>query len=244
MQSTAILARRPVAERSIRVLVSPTPVTFAERRSVLQVLEQYGPVDVFTMTPGYHANFVSVTREATTAARLVACSPLMYRMPAPRKKTDVHIADLVEGDVSNAFNSDSTRPSITATATGDDEFAPVSEQAQFKLEIFPEPNYEHSFAASRSTLHRSWPSAYVKDKSYVHATLARSLPQNMAATGLAHWLLGPGCSGGFRTDSKSERLRLKSWLPSQMRNPQSATQGVANGKYPNPGRLGLGRPGR
>ena len=37
--------------RGIRVLVYPTPITFAERRSVLQVLEQYGPIETFRMTP-------------------------------------------------------------------------------------------------------------------------------------------------------------------------------------------------
>lgn len=42
---------RVLGERSIRVLVTPTPITFAERRSVLQVLEQYGPVEFFRMTP-------------------------------------------------------------------------------------------------------------------------------------------------------------------------------------------------
>lgn len=42
---------RALRERSIRVLVSPTPISFADRRSVLQVLEQYGPVEFFKMTP-------------------------------------------------------------------------------------------------------------------------------------------------------------------------------------------------
>lgn len=45
------LRDRTLRERSIRVLVSPTPITFAERRSVLQVLEQYGPVEFFKMLP-------------------------------------------------------------------------------------------------------------------------------------------------------------------------------------------------
>lgn len=36
-----------LARRSIRVLISPTPSTFAERRSILQVLKQYGKIDVF-----------------------------------------------------------------------------------------------------------------------------------------------------------------------------------------------------
>jgi hypothetical protein len=36
--------------RTLRVLVTPTPITFAERRAILQVLEQHGPVEVFKMT--------------------------------------------------------------------------------------------------------------------------------------------------------------------------------------------------
>lgn len=51
MASIAGAARRSMPQRSIRVLVSPTPITFAERRSVLQVLEQHGAVEVFRMTP-------------------------------------------------------------------------------------------------------------------------------------------------------------------------------------------------
>jgi len=51
MSLAARAARSSMRERSIRVLVSPTPMTFAERRSVLQVLEQFGRVDVFRMAP-------------------------------------------------------------------------------------------------------------------------------------------------------------------------------------------------
>lgn len=46
----AAASQAPRSMRSIRVLVTPTPLNFAERRSVLQVLEQHGPVEVFRMT--------------------------------------------------------------------------------------------------------------------------------------------------------------------------------------------------
>lgn len=42
---------RSWAKRSLRILVEPAPVTFAERRSVLQVLQQKGPIEVFTVVP-------------------------------------------------------------------------------------------------------------------------------------------------------------------------------------------------
>lgn len=178
------------------------------------------------MTPGYHANFVSVTKEATTAVRLVACSPLTYKMPVPRMKTDIHIVDLVDGDSSNDINTNSNRPFITNSGgetAGDDaasreEFLHASKQTQFKLEIFPAPDYKHEFAMYGSPLHQSWPSSYRKDKSYVASTLKQSLPQTMVSSGLAHWLLDTGSSGTGETDGKSERLRLKGWLPSKMKS--------------------------
>jgi hypothetical protein len=52
MASTTIKAlRQTLPRRSLRILVSPTPITFAERRSVLQALQQFGPVEFFQMTP-------------------------------------------------------------------------------------------------------------------------------------------------------------------------------------------------
>jgi hypothetical protein len=38
---------RSMRHRTIVVTISPTPINFAERLSVLQVLEQQGPVEVF-----------------------------------------------------------------------------------------------------------------------------------------------------------------------------------------------------
>ncbi|KAG5944472.1 hypothetical protein E4U53_006878 [Claviceps sorghi] len=238
MQSAASLARRSIAQRSIRVLVSPVPITFAERRSVLQVLEQYGSIEAFQMAPGQHANFISLTKEASTATKLITCSPLVYRMPAPLKTTDIDIADLVEGDSSNAFNTDSTRPSVLnssqeqSATNGDDGaalhdgFASGSERqqqqqqhqaAQFKLDIFPEPDYMHEFAMSRSSLHYSWPTTYTRDKSLVVSILKHSLPRTVASEGLAYWLLEPGlCKPNKITDGKFERMQLKYWLPTKM----------------------------
>ncbi|KAK2591033.1 hypothetical protein QQS21_011289 [Conoideocrella luteorostrata] len=224
MASTANIAKRSISERSIRVLVSPTPITFGERRSVLQVLEQYGPVEVFKMTSGYHGNFVSVTREATTASRLVACSPLTYQVPVPRIKTDIHTADLGDDEGSNGFNT--YRPSIINSSdelrrrdssASENGAGPSGEQRQFKLEIFPAPDYKHKFAMSGSPLYHSWPEAYRKNKSFVAATLKQSLPQTIQATGLAHWLPDTGANNASKTDRKSERLQLKSWLPSKMK---------------------------
>jgi hypothetical protein len=43
-----------LAQRSLRILVSPPPVTFAERRSVLHALEQHGRMVHFKGTPVGH----------------------------------------------------------------------------------------------------------------------------------------------------------------------------------------------
>ncbi|RCI08976.1 hypothetical protein L249_5033, partial [Ophiocordyceps polyrhachis-furcata BCC 54312] len=57
------------------------PITFAERRAVLHVLEQHGAVQMFRMTPNYHSNYISVTRDVEAAERLVRNSPISYQLP-------------------------------------------------------------------------------------------------------------------------------------------------------------------
>ncbi|OAA46082.1 hypothetical protein NOR_02835 [Metarhizium rileyi] len=229
MASAITIARRcSIAERSIRVLVSPTPVTFAERRSVLHVLEQYGPVEVFKMTPGYHANFVSVTKEATTASRLVEHSPLTYHVPVTPMHTDVYVADLDNSESFNGLNREP--PTVTSApdrprlfpndvrASDADAASSRREQRQFKLEIFPAPDYKHTFAMSGSPLHQAWPEAYRKDKSFLAATLKQSLPQTIASNGLAHWLFDVGRNKTSKSGRTTERLQLKAWMPSKMKD--------------------------
>ncbi|KHN99394.1 uncharacterized protein MAM_03092 [Metarhizium album ARSEF 1941] len=205
-----IARRRSLPERSIRVLVSPTPVTFAERRSVLQVLEQYGPVEVFKMTPGYHANFVSVTKEIATASRLVEYSPLTYDVPENHINTDVCVADLDDSESGNGLKSN--QPCMT-TAPGH----PPGKR-QFTLEIFPAPTYRHHFAMAGSPLYQSWPAAYREDKSFLAATLKQSLPQTMCSSGLAHWLFDVGSNNASKSGRKAERLQLKRWVPGKMQD--------------------------
>jgi hypothetical protein len=93
----------------------------------------------------------------------------------------------------------------------------VQEQRQFKLEIFPAPDYTHKFAMSGSPLHQSWPEAYRKDRSFLAATLRQSLPQTMPSTGLAHWLFDVGSNNSPKSERKAERLQLKGWMPSKMK---------------------------
>ncbi|KAG5960176.1 hypothetical protein E4U58_004731 [Claviceps cyperi] len=253
MQSVASTASRAIAERSIRVLVSPTPITFAERRSVLQVLEQYGPIEVFRMTPhplplviavvqdstflirvlkwqGYHGNFISITKDITTAEELLARSPLAYRMPAPRKPTDINIADLVDVGGSNSLGAHSGQPSMVDHVeeldakdegpTMRSKFArpdASEEPAMFRLEIYPEPGYNHKHAMSASPLYCAWPHKYVADTSHATSILKHSLPQNMASEGLARWPLS-STQLEYGQDNVSGRLHRNLILPSKIIN--------------------------
>ncbi|UNI20545.1 hypothetical protein JDV02_006623 [Purpureocillium takamizusanense] len=209
-------ARSSMRDRSIRVLVSPAPSTFAERRSVLQVLEQYGRVDLFRMEPGFHSNFVSVTKDAATATRLVGGSPLTYRLPPPRARVDVSTAGLEGAGASFHAN----QPAVMGGHAGAAD-PPASTDAdaaadakEFRLDIFPATDYNHAYAMSGSPLHHTWPEAYATDRSFVAATLKQALPKTLAAEGLSHWLPHTGRSP--KMDPKAKRLQLKSWLPSKM----------------------------
>ncbi|ETS01162.1 hypothetical protein M419DRAFT_81218 [Trichoderma reesei RUT C-30] len=217
---------RVLSERSIRVLVTPTPITFAERRSVLQVLEQYGPVDFFRMTPGYHSNFVSITKESTTAERLVASSPLTYKITEPVRSPveDIYVADLDEPE---SFNT--AQPTITGeqqrSANGSNQ-GPAEGlkqgQREFMLEIFPLPEYNHRFAMAGSLLHGSWPEGYERDQSFIAKTLEQSLPNSIASKGLVHWMVRPSprmVAADLRPKNprKEKRLQIKEWLPSQIK---------------------------
>ncbi|KAM4063933.1 hypothetical protein HRG_007023 [Hirsutella rhossiliensis] len=209
MAASASQALRSMRERSIRVLVTPTPLTFAERRSVLQVLEQHGPVEVFKMTPGFNANFMSVTKHSATASRLVASSPLTYSIPVPRETTEVSLAGIDE-----PAPFDAHPPLTSGAAASDRDSVPDSQYKEFKLNVFPEPDYQHRFAMAPSPLCQPWPPVYEQDRSFMAAVLKQSLPRTIAAKGLAHWFLD------FNKPAqsyKARRLQLKSWLPSKMK---------------------------
>ena len=48
---TNAAANRTWANRTLRVLVSPEPLSFADRRSVLQVLQRQGTIEAFRIDP-------------------------------------------------------------------------------------------------------------------------------------------------------------------------------------------------
>ncbi|KAM0458990.1 hypothetical protein ACHAPV_004561 [Trichoderma viride] len=221
------LRDRMLRERSIRVLVSPTPITFAERRSILQVLEQYGPVEFFKMLPNpianlksHYSQYVSITKEPTTAERLVASSPLTYKITEPTRKAveDIYVADLDESEGFSTLQPTVTgeqTDSVSSRSDGPTE-DPKQGQKEFKIHIYPAPDYNHRFAMAGSPLHIPWPDAYEQEQSFIATTLKQSLPNSIASIGLTHWLVSDG-SGALRMERKVKRKRIREWLPSKMK---------------------------
>ncbi|RDA85437.1 hypothetical protein CP532_1535 [Ophiocordyceps camponoti-leonardi (nom. inval.)] len=184
---------KSLADRTIRVLVSPTPITFAERRAVLHVLEKHGAVQMFRMTPNYQSNYISVTRDAETVERLVRSSPISYQLPPS----------------STASSSPSAFSPSSAFSSADN----AADVNRFRLDIFRQPDFQHGKSMRRVPTRHSWPPMWQKDHSLMATTLRQSLPPTMAARGLAHWFLP---FHKAPTVYKAWRLSLRKWLPSLM----------------------------
>lgn len=149
----------------------------------------------------------------------MASSPLTYKITEPTRKAveDIYVADLNELEGFNTLqptvtgeqtNSGSSRPN------GLDE-DPEQGQKEFKIHIFPAPDYNHRFATAGSPLHIPWPDAYEQEQSFIATTLKQSLPKSIASTGLAHWLVSDGSA--LRMERKVKMKRIREWLPSKMK---------------------------
>jgi hypothetical protein len=150
----------------------------------------------------HHSHYVTITKDAKTALELVTRSPLSYRI------------SMSEPSPKPSISSDTTEAAATpqGVAAAHDAGSPADKQ--FKLHIFSAPDYQHEFAAMSSPTAKSWLSSYTKSQSFMSTTLKQSLPDSVAAKGLAHWptdFNGPG-----EESQESQRLRLKSILPSNM----------------------------
>lgn len=135
---------------------------------------------------------------------------------------DIYVADLDEAE---GFST--IQPTVTEVQAGNAragrldqgrEEDPKQGQKEFKLDIFPAPEYNHRFAQAGSPLHSSWPETYQQDQSFIATTLKQSLPNDIASKGLVHWLASPHSTVPImRTERKAKRLQLKGWLPSNMK---------------------------
>ncbi|VUC19913.1 unnamed protein product [Clonostachys rosea] len=193
-------------DRSLRILVTPTPVTFAERRSILQVLEKHGPMEVFKRIPDYHSNFMSVTKSPETAGKLIAASPMTYTLEQG-DSPDISFSDLAQ-----PRRLDGTKPTInasTATSSGANQ-----EQRTFQINIYAERDYNHAGTFANTQLHQSWPKTLAQGETFMSNTLAQSLPNNVAKAGLSRW------DGDADTRSivpkKTSRLTMQNWIPSKV----------------------------
>lgn len=181
--------------------------------------EQLPNLEINCEFKSHYSQYVSITKEPTTAERLVASSPLTYKVTEPTRKAveDIYVADL---DEIEGFST--LQPTVTGEQTNsvsprsdglnDD---PTQGQKEFKIHIFPAPDYNHRFAMAGSPLHIPWTDAYEQEQSFIATTLKQSLPKSIASVGLAHWLVSDGSA--LRMERKVKMKRIREWLPSKMK---------------------------
>lgn len=162
-----------------------------------------------TCWQGYQSNFVSVAQSIHTANKLVSNSPLTYAMSTPRTDINPAIADLEESTKFDELK-------ISHAESQDDG----GEQKEFKLHIYPDPDYNHEFSMTNDPLYDTWPRGYDKNRTFTTSTLEQTLPHNVARKGLSHWLTDfPPMALVTKKEGlkKERRLQLKAWVPSTMK---------------------------
>ncbi|KAM0287193.1 hypothetical protein ACHAQH_000507 [Verticillium albo-atrum] len=185
-----------LASRTIQVTVVPTPVKFPERRAVLHALQKFAKIEVFRKLDDHEASFISVASDNESASELVRRSPLEYQLATGESSGSVRTFLTTEP---------STQPILNSIIDGQiDDEADVrvggqNTQKDFKLHIFPAPDYIHSAAIRASPLHGPW--AEGRRETIMSSLLKRSLPADVAADGLSDWE-----SGGQDPDLAKSRL--------------------------------------
>ncbi|KAM3560612.1 hypothetical protein MY1884_002419 [Beauveria asiatica] len=215
-----------LASRSIRIMISPTPSTFAERRSILQVLKKYGHVDTFRRENLQANRYISVTGNEDTATTLTRLSPIACRIslpriePAQRARQLQSLQELAAQPVIE-FQTQTTRmnegeeqqpppPVVDAEKPGV-EF----ETREFVLTIGFARDYDHGNAATKATEHAAWPKGWATDRSFAATALGAVLPDTLLRKGLCHWLVRPAPADAAR-DGMQQRLERKQTMPGQM----------------------------
>lgn len=157
---------------------------------------------------------------------MIASSPLTYKITEPVRSAveDIYVADLNEPESFSTMQPTITGQQTSGTNSWSDGAGQGQDQGreaelkqgerEFKLEIFPAPEYNHRFAMAGSPLHGIWNDGYEQDQSFIVTTLRQSLPKSIASEGLVHWMVsGMKTRGGRRM----KRLQIKEWLPSYMK---------------------------
>ncbi|RSL38649.1 hypothetical protein CEP53_014697 [Fusarium sp. AF-6] len=198
------------AARSISIAVSPPPVTLAERRSILQLLEKHGPVEYFRAIPNKDASFVSLMRDAATVTKVTASSPHTVIVKTPTKST----TPANEKRKASAGGFGTLLNVIESRHTFKQENQEDAER-EFTVEVSPSPDYRHHQSAW-TTLSKPWPDFIKQQKSFISETLNQSLPDSLATTGLKQWAPDFGAQPSRNADAAA-RFALKNSIPSKFK---------------------------
>ncbi|KAH7326157.1 hypothetical protein B0I35DRAFT_405442 [Stachybotrys elegans] len=229
---------------TLQIRVSPPPLTFAERRSVLQVLEQQGRIKVFKkqrkpQVAGYtNPSFLVVTAEPELADSLASQKTIVYTMTPPRASGEsrhlfmnsAHLKPTIE----IVHNPDDGQDSTPAGGEVEDGEANVNqdEKKQFCLQIHTHHEYSHPRGISQSPWHNEWPDAYNHNPSFETMLLKQALPPSTARIGLSHWLIEEAT---LRSPSPAQRNRLRNQsTPNKMMKSKSreGVQAASDGEIP------------
>jgi hypothetical protein len=184
--------------------------------------------------------FISLMKDEEPVNKLVTKSPISYNVFIPhtapesllsslngsqtlsKSKPITAIKDASSSDddtPSGGTPSDGTPSSFSSSSPTQDAVADSGlPQKEFQIQIFPHPTYRHhdSFPTK---LHLSWPDYVCTNESFVTRMLKQSLPNTMAAKGLANW--DPDFNRqrmpSESTSKKQDRVLIASWIPGKLR---------------------------
>ncbi|QGI64449.1 hypothetical protein CEK26_008403 [Fusarium fujikuroi] len=208
--ATSHLKNIEIGKRSIRLYVSPAPVNFAERRSVLGALEQYGQVEFFKLMPACSA-FISLMKESEAATRAVSSSPVNITVPSSCKEPR------------SVVKVDGLKPRF------EKQPSQSSNDTKFFIEITESPAYNHK-GSSSSLLASVWPDFVTENKTLASKTLQQSLPNSIAARGLSQWAVDFGREPTMDS-RKIDRVQTRNWVPTKIKTPPRAPISQAVGEW-------------
>ncbi|CVK89944.1 uncharacterized protein FPRO_07869 [Fusarium proliferatum ET1] len=201
--ATSHLKNIEIGKRSIRLFVSPAPVNFAERRSVLRALEQYGQ--------GQGSAFISLMKESEAATRAVSSSPVNITVPSSCKEPR------------SVVKVDGLKPHF------EKQPSQSSNDTKFFIEITESPAYNHK-GSSSSFLASVWPDFVTENKTLASKTLQQSLPNSIAARGLSQWAVDFGREPTMDS-RKIDRVQTRNWVPTKIKTPPRAPISQAVGEW-------------
>ena len=151
-----------IQDRTLYLRVKPAPSKLSERRAVLRVLKQIGPIDVFKKLYD-DSSFISVTRDIATFWNIKRKTPLQF-------------------DYEDEQASKGSDPRVAPTSE------PATNGQTFTVEAFSAPDYPHNVVVRKSPLYGPWP--YQTEKSLTTSALSQVVPKDMASRGLVDWETG------------------------------------------------------